>query len=116
MSLVQYSDDGFFAPRKIADAFRTTSEEVARTVGLGKDAVQRKDRVRSDKTQRRLREMVEVINKVEPRFGSNLMAYAWYRSEPLPGFSGQTAMQLVRNGRVDEVLDYVDAVDAGVHA
>lgn len=116
MSLVQYAADGFFAPLKIAHAFRTTSEEVARTAGLGKDAVQRKDRVRSDKTQRRLREMVEVINKVEPRFGSNLIAYAWYRSEPLSGFSGQTAMQLVRSGRVDEVLDYVDAIDAGVHA
>ncbi|MER8387683.1 MbcA/ParS/Xre antitoxin family protein [Mesorhizobium sp. M0166] len=116
MALAQYSDDGFFAPRKIADAFRTTSEEVARTAGLGKDAVQRKERVRSDKTQRRLREMVEVINKVEPRFGSTLIAYAWYRSEPLPGFSGQTAMQLVRSGRADEVLDYIDAVDAGVHA
>ncbi len=110
------SDNGLFAPRKIAEAFRTTSEEVARTAGLGRDAVQRKDRIRSDKTQRRLREMVEVINKVEPRFGSQLMAYAWYRSEPLPGFSGQTAMQLVRSGRADDVLDYVDAIDAGVHA
>jgi hypothetical protein len=116
MGLVQYSDNGLFAPRKIAEAFRTTSEEVARTAGLGRDAVQRKDRIRSDRTQRRLREMVEVINKVEPRFGSQLMAYAWYRSEPLPGFSGQTAMQLVRSGRADDVLDYVDAVDAGVHA
>lgn len=116
MGLVQYSDDGFFAPRKIADAFRTTSEEVARTAGLGKDAVQRKERVRSERTQRRLREMVEIINKTEPRFGSALMAYAWYRSEPLPGFSGQTAMQLVRAGRAEDVLDYIDAVDAGVHA
>jgi hypothetical protein len=116
MGLVQYAENGIFAPRKIAEAFRTTSEEVARTAGLGKDAVQRKDRVRSDKTQRRLREMIEVVNKVEPRFGSALIAYAWYRSEPLPGFSGQTAMQLVRCGRAEEVLDYVDAVDAGVHA
>lgn len=116
MGLAQYADDGLFSPRKIASALRTTSEEIARTAGLGKDAVQRKDRIRSDKTQRRLREMVEVINKVEPRFGSQLMAYAWYRSEPLPGFSGQTAMQLVRGGRADDVLDYVDAVDAGVHA
>lgn len=116
MGLAQYSENGVFAPRKIAEAFRTTSEEVARTVGLGKDAIQRKDRVRSDKTQRRLREMIEVVNKVEPRFGSALMAYAWYRSEPLPGFSGQTAMQLVRSGRGEEVLDYIDAVDAGVHA
>ncbi|MEP9386195.1 antitoxin Xre/MbcA/ParS toxin-binding domain-containing protein [Mesorhizobium sp. KR9-304] len=116
MGLTQYSDGGLFAPNKIAAAFRTTSEEVARTAGLGKDAVQRKDRVRSDKTQRRLREMVEIVNKVEPRFGSALMAYAWYRSEPLPGFSGMTAMQLVRSGRAGEVLDYIDAVDAGVHA
>lgn len=116
MSLAQYAENGMFAPRKIADVFRTTSEEVARTAGLGKDAIQRRDRVQSVRTQRRLREMVEVINKVEPRFGSALVAYAWYRSQPLPGFSGQTAMQLVRGGRADEVLDYVDAVDAGVHA
>ncbi|WNJ90537.1 antitoxin Xre/MbcA/ParS toxin-binding domain-containing protein [Bosea sp. 685] len=116
MGLAQYADDGIFAPRKIADVFRTTSEEVARTAGLGKDAVQRRDRVQSDRTQSRLREMIEVINKVEPRFGSALIAYAWYRSEPLSGFSGQTAMQLVRAGRAEDVLDYVDAVDAGVHA
>jgi hypothetical protein len=116
MALAQYADGGFFAPRKIAAAFGATSEDVARTAGLGRDAVQRVDRVRSDKTQRRLREMVEVINKVEPRFGSPLLAYAWYRSEPLAGFSGQSAMQLVREGRSDEVLDYIDAVDAGLHA
>ncbi len=116
MGLAQYSDNGLFAPRKIAEVLRTTSAEVARTAGLGKDAVQRKDRVRSDKTQRRLREMVEIINKVEPRFGSALMAYAWYRSEPLSGFSGQTAMQLVLSGRVQDVLDYIDAVDAGIYA
>ena len=64
MGLVQYADNGFFAPRKIAEALRTTSEEVARTAGLGRDAVQRKERVRSDRTQRRLREMIEVINKL----------------------------------------------------
>jgi uncharacterized protein (DUF2384 family) len=116
MGLAQYADDGLFAPKKIAEAFRTTSEEIARTAGLGKDAVQRRDRVQSDKTQRRLREMVEVVNKVEPRFGSALMAYAWYRSEPLPGFSGRTAMQLVREGRADDVLEFIDAVDAGIYS
>ncbi|MFS0851469.1 antitoxin Xre/MbcA/ParS toxin-binding domain-containing protein [Novosphingobium panipatense] len=116
MGLLEYADHGLFAPTKIAAAFRTTSEEVARSAGLGRDAVQRKERVRSDKTQRRLREMVEVITKTAPRFGSALIAYAWYRSEPLPGFSGRTAMQLVQEGRAGEVLEYIDAVDAGVYA
>lgn len=116
MNLQHFSDDGFFAPQKIARELQTTSEDVAHSAGLGRDAVQRKERVRSDKTQRRLREMIEILNKVEPRFGSSLMAYAWYRSEPLPGFSGQTAMQLALTGRADDVLEYIDAVDAGVHA
>ena len=116
MGLARYAEKGLFAPRKIAEAFRTTSTEIALTAGLGRDAVQRKDRIGSDRTQRRLREMVEIVNKVEPRFGSALMAFAWYRSEPLPGFAGFTAMQLVREGRAEEVLDYIDAVDAGVYA
>lgn len=116
MAVAKYAEDGIFAPRRIAETLRTSSEDVARSVGLGRDALQRKDRVRSDRTQRRLREMVEVLNKVEPRFGSALLAYAWYRSEPLPGFSGRTAMQMVKDGRANDVLDYVDAVDAGVHA
>jgi hypothetical protein len=110
MALSRYAENGVFTPARIAEALRTTRDEIAETVGLGRDAVQRKDRIGSQKTQKRLREMVE------PRFGSDLIAYAWYRSEPLPGFSGQTAMQLVRAGRAADVLEYIDAVDAGVFA
>lgn len=116
MRLSQYTDDGLICPRKFAETLRTTCEDIAQTAGLGKDAVQPTDRIRSDKTQHRLREMAEIINKVEPLTGSALMAYAWYRSQPLPGFSGLTAMQLVREERADDVLDYIDAVGAGIHA
>ena len=116
MGVTQYTDDGRLIPRKIAQRLRTTSEELGRSAGLGRGAVQRKDGIASGKTQRRLRELVEVVNKVEPRFGSAQMAYAWHRSQPLPGFSGQTAMQLLRCGRADHVLGYIDAVDVGVHA
>ena len=116
MSIPAYADAGLFAPRKMVKALRTTTDELARSLGLGKDAIQRRDRIASDSTQRRLRQMAEILTKVEPRFGSALLAYAWYRAEPLPGFSGQTAMQLVKDSRADEVLSYIDAVDAGVYA
>ena len=114
MTLSRYAENGIFTPARIAGALRTTRDEIAQTAGLGRDAILRKERIASQKTQKRLREMVEILNKIEPRFGSDLIAYAWYRSEPLPGFSGQTAMQLVRAGRAADVLEYVDAVDAGV--
>lgn len=116
MRLSHCSDKGVFSLRKLAKALQTTREEVAWTAGFGKEAVRHQDYIQSNEAQRRLHEMVEVINRVEPRFDSLLIAYAWYRSEPLSGFSGQTAMQLVHDGRVDEVFDFIDAVDAGVHA
>jgi hypothetical protein len=116
MHIEAFAEGGLFAPARIAEILRTTKDEVARTVGLGRDALIRADRVQSPKTQKRLREMVEILNRVEPRFGSALIAYAWYRSEPLAGFGGMTAMQLVQDGRAAEVMDYIDAVDAGVHA
>ena len=116
MSLIQYADDGFFAPAKIAHTFRTTSEEVARTAGLGRDAVQRKDRVASVKVQTRLREFVELLNIMEPRMGGALMAYAWLRSEPLSGWGGWTAVDLLRRGKAQQVRDYIDSVDAGIYA
>ncbi len=116
MNLENFAEHGQFAPGRIAAALRTTTEEVARTVGLGRDAVLRKDRIASPRTQKRLREMIEILNRVGPRFGSDLIAYAWYRSEPLAGFDGMTAMQLVRDGRAEEVMGYIDAVDAGIHA
>ncbi|MEM1377710.1 MAG: MbcA/ParS/Xre antitoxin family protein [Pseudomonadota bacterium] len=116
MNLKTLHDDGLLAPSKIAAQLRTTNREIAETLGMPVDALQRQERIKSTKTQTRIREMVEILNKVEPRFGSELMAYAWYRSEPLPGFDGQTAMALVRDGHGLAVLNYIDAVDDGVFA
>jgi hypothetical protein len=116
MNLLAFTDHGQFSPPRVAAALRTTREELAMSVGLGRDAVMRPERIASVRTQQRLRQLVEILNRLEPRFGSVLIAYAWYRSEPLPGFDGRTAMQLVRDGHADAVMDYIDAVDAGVHA
>jgi hypothetical protein len=113
MNLAAVAEKSMFSPRLLADLLLTTQDEIARTLGLGRDAIARKERLASAKTQKRLREMVEALNRLEPRFGSVLVAYAWYRSEPLPGYGGMTAMQLVQDGQADAVMDYIDAVDAG---
>lgn len=116
MQLDALAEGGFFDPGRIAAALRTTREEVAGSVGLGRDALSRRERVRSARTQTRLREMVEILNRVEPRFGSALLAYAWYRSTPLSGFDGQTPMHLVKAGEGEAVHAYIDALEAGIHA
>lgn len=108
--------DGSFDPKRIATELKVNLSDVAFSAGLGKDALSRKIRITTPRTQRRLREMMEIITKLAPRFESAQVAYAWYRSQPIPSFSNQTAMQLVKAGRANEVLEFIDAIDAGVYS
>ncbi len=39
MDITNFAEGGQFEPRKIAAALRTSAEEIAMTVGLGKDAM-----------------------------------------------------------------------------
>ncbi|WP_245272899.1 antitoxin Xre/MbcA/ParS toxin-binding domain-containing protein [Microvirga lotononidis] len=57
------------------------------------------DKSRSD----RFTDAIEVINLVIPWVGSTARAVAWYRTRPLPGLDGQTAEQLVNQGRAEAV-------------
>ena len=116
MQMGEFVEDQLFSPARIAAALRTTKAEVASTLGLGQDAFSRASRIAARKTQTRLREMLEILNRVEPQTGSQLAAYAWFRSEPLPGFGGMTPDQLVRDGRADHVHAYLDRIVAGGYA
>jgi hypothetical protein len=62
------------------------------------------------------RDAADILALVEPRFGSTERARHWFKTEPLPGFSGRTAQQLVRAGRAAEVREFVAAIDVGIHS
>ena len=57
----------------------------------------------------------KVMAVVRPRFPTPELATRWYHEEPLAGFSGLTAAQLVVAGRADDVVEYLAAVDAGIY-
>lgn len=116
MRFRQFVEDQVFSPALIADALRTTRSEIAGTLGLGRDAFSRASRIRARKTQLRLRQMLEILNRVEAETGSPLAAYAWFRAEPLPGFGGATPDLLLREGKADHVHAYLDRVMAGGYA
>lgn len=58
----------------------------------------------------------EFLERIRARFASEEAARAWFETEPLPGFSGDTAQQLIAAGRASDVLELISAVDAGVYA
>ena len=116
MRVQDFVEDRAFSPTLVAAALHTTKSEIAGTLGLGKDALARASRVKARKTQTRLRQMLEILHRVEATVGSPLAAYAWFRAEPLPDFGGATPGLLVREGRADGVHAWLDRVMAGGYA
>lgn len=108
--------DGQIAADRLTEKLHITKAELAVAFGLSRDAVSKSARLKARATQRRLREVVEIINRVLPWAGSVAQAFAWYRSQPLPSFGDQTAEDLVKDGRAEAVRSYLSRIALGGHA
>lgn len=109
-------ESGYVSPKAVANAFHTTVREVAALSGLSEDTVMKRDRFRSKSSQKRLRDIVFVLNRAEPWCGSAMQAYAWFRSEPIPSFGDLTAEDMVKRGMAEAVLDYLGRTAEGGYA
>jgi len=107
---------GDVAADRLSDLLHITRGELALALGLSRDAVSKKTRALSPTTQSRLRNMVEILNRVRVWAGSPQQAFAWYRSQPLPSFGDQTAEALVKEGRAEDVKRYLDRIAVGGYA
>jgi hypothetical protein len=108
--------EGVIAADRLTARLHITKIQLARAFGLSSDAVSKSARLKTPATQRRLRDGVEIINRVLPWAGSVPQAFAWYRSQPLPSFGDRTAEDLVKEGRADEVKAYLSRVAVGGYA
>ncbi len=110
------SADNTISPGALAKRLRVTRTELAHSLGVSRDAVSRTARAEARRTQGRLRDMIEIIDRVLPWSGSELAAYAWYRSQPLPSFGDRTARDLVVAGHGEAVKTYLSRIADGGHA
>jgi hypothetical protein len=108
--------DGLVAIDRATDELRMSKADLAETVGLAAETLQRSARVEAPKTQARLREMLEIVARVSSWAGGSVQAMAWYRAEPIPAFGGRTAESLVKQGKAAAVRDYLDGVALGSFA
>jgi hypothetical protein len=93
-----------------------TSAQLADTAGIKRTTLAKTSRQAGPRTQGRLREMAEILARVEPWAGGEAQALSWYRAEPIPAFGGRTAEALVKQGRAAAVRDYLDHVALGGYA
>lgn len=100
----------------LMDSLHLSKTELARVLGMSRDAFSKSAHLRSKASQRKLRDLVEILVGVSPWAGSVPQAFAWFTSQPLPSFGQQTAADLFREGRADAVRVYVSRIAVGGHA
>ncbi len=97
-------------------ALGMTRAQIADTAGLARETLQKANRREGPKARARLREMLEIIQRIQAWAGGPAQAMAWYRAEPIPAFGGRTAEALVKGGDATAVRDYLDHVATGGYA
>lgn len=110
------ADDGLVVAATLAKALHITQTDLAAATGLSQDAVSKRARLKSRATQARLKDTVEIINRVAQWSGGIGRAFAWFRSQPLPSFGDKTAEDLVKEGRADAVKAYLSRIADGGYA
>lgn len=111
-----YEPNGLVSLDYLTTVLHLNKGEMAPALGLSRDALSKVARLRANRTQQRLGSVVQILNRVLPWTGSVNAAWAWYRSQPLPGFGDSTAEQLVKDGYSKDVLEYLEDISNGGYA
>ncbi|MFZ1099840.1 MAG: antitoxin Xre/MbcA/ParS toxin-binding domain-containing protein [Steroidobacteraceae bacterium] len=98
---------------KVAEAFGMNKTQLASTLGLSRESLYKAKRAEAEKTQARVRELLEIIVRVLPWAGGQQQAMAWYRAQPIAAFGDRTAESLVKEGKAAAVRDYLDYMAQG---
>ncbi len=96
-----------------AERLGLTKGQFADTLGISRDALYRPARLEGAKNQNRIREALDIVDRISGWAGGERQALSWYRSYAIPAFGGRTAEALVKDGKATLVRDYLDAVAVG---
>jgi len=104
---------GSIAPRLLARQLGLTLAELAKLAGVPRRQINAASA--TPRAETALRPIAHILAMATEMVGEDEGA-VWFMHKPIPGFSGTTARDLVEQGRASEVLDYIEAVKAGIHA
>ena len=112
----QYGDDAtpFLSPRRVAERLGVTMSELAGLVGIARNTLASGKGGR--KVDAALSPLVRILAMAAEMTGSDARAAIWFKHQPIPGWAGKTAYDLVGEGKGDKVLAYLESVRAGIYA
>ena len=107
-------DVPFLSARRIAALLGVTLTELAALAGVARNTLTAKSGAR--KVDQALSPVARIVAMASEMAGGDERAALWFKHQPIPGWAGKTAYDLVREGKANKVLAYLEAVRSGVYA
>ena len=113
-SAARFGEGPFLSARRVAELLGLTLTELASLIGVARNTLTAKTGTR--KVDIALSPVVRILAMAGEMAGGEERAVIWFKHQPIPGWAGKTAYDLVREGKADKVLAYLEAVRSGVYA
>jgi uncharacterized protein (DUF2384 family) len=106
---------GMVSPQRLSEMLRVPMSHLARIAKVHRNSLSQHPE--SPAVQARLGEVARVIaTAVDLLGGDTAKAIIWFRHQPLSGFDGQTAEEIVADGHTDAVLAHLETLRDGGYA
>ena len=104
----------YLSARRVSERLGLPLTDIAAMIGVARTTLTAKSGRR--RVDAALSPLVRIIAMAAEMAGDEGRAAIWFKHQPLPGWGGKTACDLVREGKSDRVLDYLESVRAGVYS
>lgn len=105
---------GFIAPRLLADRLHMPLTRLSKLAHVNRNALA--SRPESPAVQQKLGTIARIIARAAEMTEDEGAAIIWFKFQPLAGFGGKTAAELVEAERAEAVMWFLDALDDGAYA
>ncbi len=105
---------GGISPELVGGALRMSVADMSKVTRLHRNTLTRAPG--SPSVQERVGEVARIVSAAAELIGDDNKAAVWFRHQPLAGFEGRTAEELVAAGHADAVLKHLDQLADGGYA
>jgi hypothetical protein len=104
----------FLSASRVAEPLGVNLTELAGLIGVARNTLAAKAGAR--KVDAAFSSVVRILSMAGEMAGNEQRAAIWFKHQPIPGWAGKTAYDLVSEGKTDKVLAYLEAVRSGIYA
>jgi hypothetical protein len=104
----------YVSPQRMSQRLHVSLTDLAKLARLHRNTLAKHPD--SPVVQKSLEPLVRILATAEEMTGDADKAIVWFRHQPIAGFGGRTALQLVEEGHAHAVLAHLEDLRDGVYA